>query len=199
MSRKLVLPLLLVGGLVLLAGCKDDEQSATPAPIAGIVESADLPDAPKQEALGEDSIPLNGCHLDGADSLQDRSDHRHYVQYKLGDTVVNSYLYTYVNTRKLNQDWEFLVNGQKRCVGGNAKEPEGSYSLLPDLPANTTGYDAIQRSDSQVVHTQRAWARKGDKTVVSVEVIRTVDRDGDTQKPPLPVDAKALTTKVAAE
>jgi hypothetical protein len=191
--------LLLVGSLGLLAGCKDEDKSATPAPIAGIVESSDLPGSPKQEPLDEDSIPLNGCHLDGSESFQDRSDHKQYVHYNLGDTEVNSYLYTYQNTRKLKQAWDFLVQGQKRCVGGNAPEPEGSYSLLKDLPANTTGYDAIHRSDTQVVHSQRAWARKGDGTVVSVEVIRTVDKSGAQQSPTLPVDAKALTVKAAAE
>jgi hypothetical protein len=190
--------LLVVSGLGLLTACKDDE-ATPPAPVAGIIEGSDLPGSPKQESLAKDSIPLNGCHLDGSMSLQERADHTQFVQYTLGDTVVSSYLYTYENIRKLREDWDFLVNGQKRCVGGNAPEPQGSYSLLTGLPANTTGYDAIQRSDTQVVHSQRAWARKGEKTVVSVEVIRTVDKSGAEQSPTLPVDAKALTVKAAKE
>ena len=192
--------LVVVGGLGLLTACNDDDKSsAPPAPIAGLVEGSDLPGSPKQESLDKDGIPLNGCRLDGAMSLEERADHRQYAQYSLGDTVVKSFLYTYQNKRKLNDDWDFLVQGQKRCVGGNAPEPEGSYALLTDLPANTTGYDAIQRSDTQVVHSQRAWARKGDGTVVSVLVTRTVDKAGAEQSPALPVDAKALTAKVAAE
>ncbi|TCC45873.1 hypothetical protein E0H75_29620 [Kribbella capetownensis] len=199
-ARKVAFALVLVCGLSLLTSCKDDDADAsTPAPVAGIVEGSDLPGSPRQEKLDEDGIPLNGCHLDGSMSLQERADHKQSVKYTLGDTEVSSYLYTYTNTRKLKQDWDFLVNGQKRCVGTGEKEPQGSYSLLTDLPADTTGYDAIHRSDNQVVHTQRAWARKGDGTVVSVMVTRTVDKAGAEQSPSLPVDAKALTVKAAAE
>jgi hypothetical protein len=107
----------------LLTGCKDDTKTATPAPVAGIVERSDLPGSPKQESLSKDSIPLNGCHLDGSMSLQERADHTQFVQYTLGGTVVSSFLYTYENTRKLREDWDFLVNGQKRCVGGTHRSP----------------------------------------------------------------------------
>ncbi|MEU0093647.1 hypothetical protein [Kribbella sp. NPDC006257] len=198
-SRTLVLSLLVVSGLGLLTACKDDAKTAPPAPVAGIVEPSDLPGSPKQESLAEDGIPLNGCTLGGAMSFQEHADHKQFVQYTLGDTAVKSFLYTYQNTRKLTEDWDFLVNGNKRCVGGMTRPPQGDYSLLEDLPATATGYDAILRSDTQVVHSQRAWARKGDGTVVSVLVTRTVDKSGADQSPTLPVDAKALTLKVAAE
>jgi hypothetical protein len=198
-SRPIALSLLVVGSLGLMTGCKDDDKTATPAPVAGIVESSDLPGSPKQEPLAEDGIPLNGCSLGGAMSFQEHADHKQFVQYTLGDTVVKSFLYSYQNTRKLTQDWDFLVNGNKRCVGGMTQPPQGEYSLLEGLPATATGYDAILRSDTQVVHSQRAWARRGDGTVVSVLVTRTVDKSGAESSPPLPVDAKALTVKAATE
>jgi hypothetical protein len=110
-SKPLALSLLAVSSLGLLTACKDDSNTATPAPVAGIIESADLPGSPKQEPLAEDGIPLNGCTLGGAMSFQEHADHKQFVQYTLGDTVVKSFLYSYQNTRKLTQDWDFLVNG----------------------------------------------------------------------------------------
>ena len=53
--------------------------------------------------------------------------------------------------------------------------------------------------NAQVVHSQRAWARTGAGTVVSVEVIRTADKTGAESSPALPVDAKALTVQAAEE
>jgi hypothetical protein len=198
-SKAVALSLLALTGLGALTGCEDESKASPPAPVAGIVEPSDLPGSPKQEPLAEDGIPLNGCRLDGSMSLQERADHKQFVQYTLGDTVVKSFLYTYRNTRKLKQDWDFLVSGNKRCVGGMAPAPQGEYSLLTGLPDTATGYDTIFRSDTQVTHSQRVWARKGDGTVVSVLVTREVDTSGAEPSATLPIDAKALTLKVAAE
>lgn len=200
-SKAVALSLLALTGLGVLTGCEGESKAAAPpAPIAGIVEPADLPGSPQQQPLGEDGIPLNGCTLGGSMSLQERADHKQFVQYSLdGGTVVKSFLYSYQNTRKLQQDWDFLVNGNKRCVGGMAPAPQGEYSLLKDLPTTATGYDTIFRSDTEVTHSQRVWARRGTGTIVSVLVTREVDGAGAEHSPSLPVDAKALALKVAAE
>jgi hypothetical protein len=121
-SKPVALFLVAVSTLGLLAACTDDE-ATPPAPVAGIIEGSDLPGTPKLESLAKDTIPLNGCHLDGSMSLQERADHTQFVQYTLGYTVVSSFLYTYENTRKLREGWDFLVNGQKRCVGGTHRSP----------------------------------------------------------------------------
>ncbi|TCC45875.1 hypothetical protein E0H75_29630 [Kribbella capetownensis] len=186
------------GGLTSLTACTDDD-AGPPAPIAGIVEAADLPGSPEQEPLEDDIVAANGCTLGGPNHLQDNADHTHFVQYTLGDTVVRSYLYTYTVPADSTKDYDFLANGNKRCVGQMAPPPAGEYHLLKGLPATMTGWDAISRRDSEVVHSQRVWARRDKDTIVSVLVTRTVDKAGAEQSPSLPVDAMALATKVAAE
>lgn len=176
---------------------EDPPQSVTPP--AGVVQPSDLAGSPTPKVLGQDETLSHSCGTTPERHLDDTSESRYIVEYKLDDqTVVRSYKYTYGTTKNRDHDITGLRDGISTCAAGNTADGTNDsekFTAVPGLPNTAAGYDIYQaEADGGYRMGERVWASQGDKSIVSVTVVY----QGDAKIDKLPADAKELALKAAA-
>lgn len=194
---RILFPAILLLTAWAMSGC--DDAPDPPDLKAGIITPEDLPGRPEPKLLSEDSSVSFTCGVNGEMQLQDDASDTSFVEYVLDDeTTVRSALYTYADHPvRLGKDWDWLRSGNNRCPKLALGDPDGGYAVITNLPATATGYDTTTQDDYSFTHAQRAWARRGTESIVSVTVIREVKRGDAGPNPKLPVSAAALAQKAA--
>ena len=193
---------ILAPAFLLLTACTltaCDDAPDPPELKAGVVTPEDLPGRPEPKLVSKDTGVNFTCTLNGEMQLQDAASDTSFVEYALDDgTTVRSALYTYAGSpTRLREDWDWLRSGNNRCPKSPPDDPEGGYAVLKNLPATATGYDTTRQDDYHVTHAQRAWARRGSESIVSVTVVRQVKKGSTGPSPKLPVSVSALVLKAA--
>ncbi|MEV0796758.1 hypothetical protein AB0I34_03680 [Kribbella sp. NPDC050281] len=193
----------LAAAVMVLAGASacDDKQDPPErvTPPAGVLQPSDLMGSPAPKVLGQDETLSYACGSTPESDLDDNSESRYIVEYKLDDqTVVRSSKYTYAVAEDRDEDIAGLRSGISGCVAahlGDGTKDSEKFTAVPGLPGTAAGYD-VYRADPDGGYRigERIWASQGAEGIVSVTVLY----QGDQKIDKLPADAKQLALEVAA-